>query len=230
MPRVLDSVPAGCPVLAIDAYSKDRTTEIARARGAAIVQREWGGFIDARLFALSEVHTAWTLMIDADEALDGTLRDAIVRADGEAQAYCVARTTFFCGRPMRIWTGERILRLFQTPLGMLRSRAVSDDAQVHEVWSVPGKVEDLPGTLLHYSYPSVASYRAKFEHYTDLESAATASSATTVMTEELRAIVRFFYLAIVRGAVLDGWRGLFVAWWSARYRPTVFRKALHRAS
>jgi len=169
-------------------------------------------------------------MIDADEALDKTLRDAILAAYGQADAYRVARTTYFCGRPMRVWTNERIVRLFQTHLGVLRSRAVSDDAQVHEVWSVPGRVDDLPGTLLHYSYPTTASYRAKFARYTDLESAVTPSSPARLAAEELRSIARFFHLALIRGAVLDGWRGLFVAWWSARYRPTVFHKALLRTS
>ena len=223
-------MPVGCSVLIVDANSRDRTVEIARGRGAQVLQREWRGFIDARLFALAAVRTAWTLMIDADEELDATLRDAIIAADGKADAYRVARTTFFCGRPMRLWTNERIVRLFQTHQGILRSRAVSDDAQVHEVWSVPGRVDDLPGTLLHYSYPTAASYRAKFARYTDLESAATASSPGKLASEEVRAVVRFLYLALVRGAILDGWRGLFVAWWSARYRPTVFHKALVRPS
>ena len=227
---MLDSLPAQCAILVVDANSQDRTTEIARTRGAQLLQRDWRGFIDARLFALGAVRTAWTLMIDADEALDQTLRDAILAADGKADAYRVSRTTFFCGRPMRVWTDERIVRLFQTHLGVLRSRAVSDDAQVHEVWSVPGHLDDLPGTLLHYSYPTTASYRAKFVRYTDLESAVTPSSPAKLVAEELKSIARFFYLTLVRGAVLDGWRGLFVAWWSARYRPTVFHKALLRTS
>lgn len=225
---MLGSLPSGCGILLLDAYSSDRTAEIARARGAGVVQREWRGFIDARLFALTAVRSPWTLMIDADEALDEVLRDSIVAADGEADAYRVARTTFFCGRPMRIWTGEWVLRLFRTHRGMLRSRAISDDAQVHEVWSVPGRVDDLPGTLLHYSYTSVASYRAKFERYTDLEAQATKSSGWLVLREEFRAFGRFLFLCLLRGAVLDGWRGLFTAWWSARYRAVVFHKALRR--
>jgi glycosyltransferase involved in cell wall biosynthesis len=226
----LDSLPDGCPVLLVDAHSSDRTAEIARARGAAVLEREWRGFIDARLFALSAVRNPWTLMVDADELLDERLRLAIVAADGQADGYRLSRTTFFCGRPMRIWSGERILRLFQTAHGMLRSRAVSDDAQVHEVWSVPGRIADLPGTLLHYSYPTVASYRAKFEHYTDLEAQATKATPLTVVREELRALARFLYLAFVAGAMLDGWRGIFTAWWSARYRAVVFRKALRRST
>lgn len=219
-------MPSGCETLLVDAYSVDRTEEIARAYGAGVLQREWRGFIDARLFALGAVRSPWTLMIDADEVVDETLRNAIVACDGEADAYRVARTTFFCGKPMRIWTDERILRLFRTHRGVLRSRAVSDDAQVHEVWSVPGRVADLPGTLLHYSYPTVASYRAKFEGYTDLEAQATKSDSIAVAREEMRALGRFLYLYLICGAALDGWRGLFTAWWSARYRAVVFHKAL----
>ena len=214
----------------VDANSKDRTVEIARGYGAQVLEREWRGFIDARLFALAAVQTPWTLMIDADEVLDETLRTAIVATEGPAEAYRVARTTFFCGRPMRLWKNERIVRVFQTHLGVLRSRAVSDEAQVHEVWSVPGRIDDLPGTLLHFSYPTTASYHTKFERYTKLESAAITSSRRRVASEEVRSLLRFLYLALIRGAVLDGWRGLFVAWWSARYRAAVFHKALLRTT
>ena len=214
----------------MDAHSHDRTVEIARRRGAQVLERDWRGFIDARLFALGAVRTAWTLMIDADEVLDSTLQDAILKADGAVEAYRVSRTTFFCGRPMRLWSNERIVRVFQTGAAILRSRAVSDDAQVHEVWSVTGRTEDLPGTLLHFSYPSTASYHAKFERYTALESAAVTPSRARAATEDARSLLRFLYLALVRGAVLDGWRGLFVAWWSARYRATVFHKALSRST
>lgn len=209
----------------LDSLSTDATAQIASAAGATIIQREWRGYIDARTFALSHVRTRWTLMIDADEALDPVLRDAIVEADGQADGYRVARTTYFCGRPMRIWSNERILRLFRTERATLRSRAMNDNAQVHEVWSVRGMTLDLPGTLLHFSYPTIAAYRSKFERYTTLEAGALRSGAPRLRMEEAKAFLRFLQLLVRRGAFLDGWRGVYAAWWSAWYPAVALRKA-----
>jgi len=210
----------------LDSLSTDATAQIATTAGATIIQREWRGYIDARTFALSHVRTPWTLMIDADEALDPTLRDAIVAAGEDADGYRVARTTYFCGRPMRIWSDERILRLFRTDRATLRSRAMSDNAQVHEVWSVKGRVADLAGTLSHYSYPTVAAYRAKFDRYTSLEAGALRASSAKLQIEETKAWLRFLQLLMARGAVLDGWRGAYAAWWSAWYRAVALKKSL----
>ncbi len=91
------------------------------AAGARIVEREWTDFVDARRFALSQVETPWALMIDADEALDDVLRDAILRAPEDVDGYRVSRTTYFCGKPMRIWRNEPLLRLFRTDRAKLEA-------------------------------------------------------------------------------------------------------------
>jgi glycosyltransferase involved in cell wall biosynthesis len=221
-------LPHGVQLLIVDSKSTDRTPEIARAAGARVIDREWRGFVDARAFALAAVNTPWTFMLDADEELDETLREAMLDASGDVDGYTVARTTFFAGRPMRIWSGERIVRLFRTGAARLRSKAMSDAAEVHEVWTIPGPVGALPGVLRHYSYDGVTSYRAKFEHYSDLEAAAVRPSAFRAFTERLKAMARFLYLLVGRGALLDGPRGVYVAWWSALYPAVVMQKARKR--
>ncbi len=222
---MLDSLPEASPVLIVDAYSTDQTLAVARERGAHAVQREWRGFIDARLFALSKVTTPWTLMIDADEALDAELRFAIVNAPDDVDGYRVARTSFFCRRPMRIWSAERILRLFRTDRASLRSQSVHDTAQVHEIWTVPGAVRDLDGTLLHDSYPTVAAYHEKYAQYTALEALAVRPKKRQLGSAYVATFVRFVWLLFGRGSIADGWRGVFIAWWSARYPLTVLEKA-----
>lgn len=216
-------------LLVVDSKSTDRTAEIARAAGARVIDRDWRGFVDARAFALAAVDTPWTFMLDADEELDATLSAAIVQAAGDVDGYTVSRTTYFAGHPMRIWTGERIVRLFRTGAARLRSKAMSEGAEVHEVWTIPGSAGALPGVLRHYSYDGAASYRAKFEHYSNLEAAAIRPGAVRAYGEVLRALLRFCYLLFGRGALLDGPRGVYVAWWSALYPAVVMRKARKRS-
>ncbi len=183
--------------------------------------------MDARLFALGQVQTAWTFMLDADEVLDQTLRDAIVSTDPEGQAgYVITRATFFCGRILRQWAREKFLRLFLTNRVTLASHPVSGgaDVQIHERWKTTGPVSELPGFLLHYSYPSIAAYRTKFEVYTSLEAQSHHPVTRDLRATTLSAILRFLYTALFRGALRDGWRGLYVAFWSAMYPVVVARK------
>jgi len=166
-------------------------------------------------------------MIDADEALDDVLRDAIVAAPDEADAYCVKRTTYFCGKPMRIWRNEPLLRLFRTGKATLESRpAAAKTAAVHEAWTSEGRVGDLPGTLLHYSYPDVAAYRAKYQRYTSLEAADMPGSFAKLLAVCVTGAARLAWLLLARGAILDGPRGWYVAYHTAAYPAVAAAKAL----
>jgi glycosyltransferase involved in cell wall biosynthesis len=229
LPRALTSLPRGVRVLVLDSGSRDRTVAFARSAGARVVQRGWTDFLDARRFALTEVETEWTLMLDADEALDDVLRDAVLAAPAAGDAYRVKRTTYFCGKPMRIWRNERLVRLFRTDRTTLEAHpAAAADAPIHESWSSTGEVRELPGTLLHYSYPDLAAYRAKYDRYTSLEANLMKRSVATWIGASAMGVARFGWLLAARGALLDGPRGWYVAYRSAMYPAVAARKALLR--
>jgi hypothetical protein len=215
--------------LVLDACSLDHTVQFARGAGAQVVQREWTDFVDARRFALAQVETPWALMIDADEALDDVLRDAIVNAAGDVDAYKLRRTTYFSGRPMRIWRREPLVRLFRRDRATLNANpAAAQDALLHEAWVAPGPVAELAGTLLHFSYPDVSTYRMKFDRYTTLEAAHIHGSASALAGAWCEGLLRFLWLLLARGALLDGPRGWYVAYRSGMYRAVAVRKAMMR--
>lgn len=217
-------------VLVLDARSCDRTVEFARSAGAVVIERDWSDFVDARRFALSQVRTPWALMIDADEALDDALRDGMLAARGDVDGYVVRRTTYYCGKPLRMWRGEALLRLFRTALARLEARpAAGGAAALHERWRCDGPVGELPGTLLHFSYPDAASYRARFTRYTDVEAAGMTPSIGRAAFEWLMIWPRLARMLFGKGALLDGPRGFAAAYGSARYRFVCERKAFrHR--
>jgi glycosyltransferase involved in cell wall biosynthesis len=216
-------------VYVLDANSDDRTVEIATRMGAHTELRAWGGFVDARRFALAQVKTPWTFMLDADEMLDATLARALLEAGEECTAYIVRRTTLFCGKPLRRWTAEPFIRLFRTDRGRLEARpAGGGKGEVHERWLVEGDVRELPGTLVHNSYPTLESYRRKFDAYTSIEAGGLQTSRTGLARTSLIAVARFGWQLVGRGALLDGWRGLYVAFWSELYPVVVHWKALRK--
>jgi glycosyltransferase involved in cell wall biosynthesis len=218
----------GMRIFVLDAESRDDTAAVARAHGAQVETRPWAGFVNARRYALGRVATPWALMLDADELLDETLQAAIVAAKGDVAGYRFRRVTMLCGRPVHAagWSNERLLRLFRTE----RARVAANQAgaDLHERWMVDGAIADLPGAVLHDSYPTLASYRAKFDRYTSVEAAALPPSRRGYAGALVTLPLRFLWSIVRYGGWRDGWRGLFVAWESARYRVVVRAKALRR--
>ncbi|MHB8147293.1 MAG: glycosyltransferase family 2 protein [Vulcanimicrobiaceae bacterium] len=227
LPRALTSLPRGMPVLVLDAQSKDRTVEYASSAGAEVLLREWTDFVDARTYALTAVRTTWTFVLDADEALDERLREAIAQAPDDVDGYIVRRTTYFCGKPLRMWRNEPLLRLVRTGRARVVARpATGGDAALHERLICEGRIGELDGTLLHYSYPTVESYRSKFARYTAIEAAGKRASVPRALAATIVAPLRFVDYLLRRGAALDGPRGWYVAWWSAWYPAAVAWKAV----
>jgi glycosyltransferase involved in cell wall biosynthesis len=219
LPRAITSLPHGTRILVLDARSTDDTVMYARGAGAYVIERNWNGFADARRFGLTQITTPWTLMLDADEELDDRLRAAILAADGTVNGYRVRRTTYFRGKPMRMWSNEPLLRLVRT------SSAQIEDVPLHEHVICDGPLRELEGTLLHYSYPDTYSYREKFARYTSIDARARAADPQRALRESALVPVRFAR-NLGRGALLDGPRGWYVAWWSALYPAAVAWKAL----
>lgn len=195
------------------------------------MRRPWEGFVATRRFALSLVDTPWTLMLDADERLDGAARAAIemIQPGAGTNGYRFHRTTYFCGRPIAGagWGDERLLRLFRTDSAHLVARpAAGGHAEVHERWEVRGDVGDLSGAVHHDSYPTLSSYREKFARYTALEASGLEPKPLLVVAALARAVLRLPWLYFIRGGWRDGWRGAYVCTASALYPAVVAFKAL----
>lgn len=235
MPDTLASLPPGARVLVLDGNSKDDTVAVARRAGATVLERPWTNFVDARTFALDNVRSPWTFMLDADESLDDEMRDAIFRIEPETEeieGYRVRRATRFCGEIVRAfgWDSEMILRMFRTDRGVVTGHPVAGgSAALHERWSVPGNVADLDGVLLHDSYPEQSVYERKYARYTSIEAEGLSPSLMQLIASALVAPVRFAWLLGPRGGIRLGRRGVYIAFWSALYQTIVQWKALRRS-
>jgi glycosyltransferase involved in cell wall biosynthesis len=231
LPAALDAIPHGARVLVVDAESSDRSVLVARERGAQTIVRPWAGFVATRRFALELVSTPWTFMLDADEVIEPELARALVALDppSDVHGFTVRRVTYLCGQPILhgAWGAERLLRLFRTEQACLVAEpAAGGDADVHERWQVAGPTPTLAGILAHHSYPTIAIYREKFARYTALEARGVRGSLARLIRTGAVAVLRAPWLFFSRAGWRDGWRGAFVAFWSAAYPVAVAWKAL----
>jgi len=228
LPQALAGLPAGVHVFVLDASSTDDTVTIARAAGARVEVRRWYGFVDARRYALAQVVTPWTLMLDADETLDATLAAAILAAPGDVDGYRLRRITALCGVPIRSagWSNERLIRLFRTERANVSAHSVAGGADLHERWTIAGPVGDLPGAILHDSYPTLSSYWEKFDRYTTIEANAISGSPLRLAQAALFGSARIPWSLARYGGWRDGRLGFFVAFASNWYPVVVQWKAL----
>ena len=198
-------------ILVVDSHSTDATREIAAARGARVIERDWPGYRSQREFAMQAAAHDWILAVDADERVSEPLRAELqgLRADIDAGADIAGATvptlTNYFGRFLRhgnAWP-DRHPRCYD------RRRSRWQGYEIHERVSIDGPVRALHGWLEHFSYRDFGEHLRKMDRYAELmaqqmhANGRGASLAQVLFNPPWRFVRGYF---IKRGC-LDGWRG-----------------------
>jgi glycosyltransferase involved in cell wall biosynthesis len=156
-------------LVVIDAATRDRTAEVARALGARVETRAFDHFAAQRDHALSLARSEWVLFVDADERVTPLLHEEILLRvkDSEGRpGFWIPRHNYILGRLVRGagWFPDYQLRLLR------RDHAQYDPRRpVHEVALVDGPTGYLQHPLIHLNYRTLGELIAKQERYTLLE-------------------------------------------------------------
>lgn len=220
LPRCLASVRRlADEVVVVDSGSTDRTVAIAQEMEARVVEQPWLGYVGQKNFALTRTSHEWVLSLDADEALDEELIEAIVRLktqaiSDEVSGFSMSRVVWFEGRWIRFgdWYPDVLVRLFR------KNRARFCGKRVHERLEITGRVKRLPGELAHFSFEDEADYRRRMEYYAELWalSAWDEGCRAGALTMWSRSLARFFRGWLIKGGWKGGWLGFRLAWLGAR--------------
>lgn len=217
----LDSLAFCDEVLVIDSFSTDRTVEIARSRGARVIQREWPGYRGQKAFGLTAVSHQWVVNIDADERVSPELRDAIVKVlredfalrrrgqESPIQGYYVNRVVFFLNRWWRQggWYPEYRLRFFR--LG----RVTWGGVEPHEKAVVDGQTAILPGELQHFTYKSIDDQLSRLHQLSSISARAEYADGRRASLRGilLNPFLRWFKFFVLKRGYREGKAGLVVA-------------------
>ena len=183
LPRCLEHLRWAGEVVVVDSASTDSTVAIAEAAGARVVQFEWNGsWPKKKNWALRNVDFKhdWILIVDADECIVPELAAEIIAAVRSTAhvGYYVNRRFMFMGRWLQhcgyypSWN----LRLIQRGHGEYEQLTDvgdtgSGDNEVHEHVIATGSTAHLKNDMLHYAFPTIATFVEKHNRYSSWEAA-----------------------------------------------------------
>jgi (heptosyl)LPS beta-1,4-glucosyltransferase len=223
----LKSVRWADELVVVDAESRDKTVELARACGAKVSVRPWPGFGLQKNFGMAQASSDWILILDADERVTEELCGEVKTClggwrPGVPVAYRIPRRNFFYGAWVR---GGGVYPDYQVRL-FRRGIARYNDVAVHENLIVDGEIGTLAGHLDHYTERRIQDHFKKFGLYTTLAAQEKAKTIRTVGWTDLifRPFVVWVKTYILKQGFHDGVNGLIVCVFASMYTFVKYAK------
>jgi glycosyltransferase involved in cell wall biosynthesis len=204
LPACLESISFADEIVVVDSGSSDETRELAAARGARVLQKEWLGYGRQKQFAVQQAAHDWVLCIDSDERISPALAASI-----QAALAAPASPVFRMARRNRFLShGEGYPDWSPRLFNRLNARWSEDLVHEKVLYAVtPGT---LRGDLMHDSFDDIGTYLDRQNRYTTLAArqAFELGRSGGLLHLMLSPMVRFLKFYILRLGFLDGVPGL----------------------
>ena len=217
--NTLDSISWVDEILIIDSFSTDSTLELIKPYNVTIYQHPYVNSANQKNWALQYCNYDWVFQIDSDEILEKNAQrvilETIKNSNENVHCFKMPRQNYVLGK----WIKNGGLypdwqyRLFKPKY------AKWENKDVHSKIRVSGKVQIINIKLIHHGMPNISKQLTNLNRYTKYE-----VDYKKKIGEEfsfLRMIfgpfLVFIYRYIFLKGILDGWRGFFLAIYTAIY-------------
>lgn len=212
--EVCETVSWADEIVVVDSDSKDDTAAIARAYTDKIYNHEFRGYKDKHEYADAQTTGDWIFWIDADERVTPELLAAIEELktrppESLPDGFRIARRTWYLDRWIKNsgWYPDYQMRLYR------KAASFWDGVSPHETARVKGKIEILPGELLHYTKKNLSEGHRVQDSYTTLAAEYHFKNGRSVGAAGLffYPIAAFARTFLLKKGFLDGVPGLIIA-------------------
>ena len=207
----IDAVAWADEVIVVDSFSTDKTVEIAKQKGARLVQREYENSASQKNWIIPQATHSWIFLLDADERVTDKLKleiNQLLANTDLKDAYWIRRSNYFMGKKVRFsgWQGDKVIRLFK------RDKCRYQEKHVHSEIICDGDVGYLKGKLEHFTFKNIAHYLEKWDRYSSWSAKDhfNRGQRPTIFHFVFKPSFRFFRDYILRLGFLDGLTGLIV--------------------
>ncbi len=223
----LESAKWADEIIVVDAGSKDKTLEICRKYTDKIFHNDWPGTTTKQWnVGISKATCDWILLFASDEQIDQDLKKElkeVLAADTKADydGYYVCMKNIYLGKWLKHGGlyPDRVSRLFRNGKGRY------EDWE-HGTIKVAGKLGNLNGHIIHYSYRNIAEVMEKMDRYTTLEAKRLFEhnfkfKRRFLITKPWRGFKKVYFK---RRGYRDGMQGFLFCVFTAIYRFLIYAK------
>ena len=204
-------------IVVIDSFSTDKTKEICLEYGVRFIENKFLGHIQQKNFAVEAAANDWVLSLDADEALDTTLKNTIleIKKNPNSEAYTMNRLTNYCGHWVKYcgWYPDQKLRLWHKKTGKWGGTNPHDEVLVEK----NTKIAHLKGDILHYSYYTIHDHIKQMNYFTEImaKEAFAKGKRKSLLKILFSPLIKFIKSYFFQLGILDGYYGLVICLISA---------------
>jgi len=216
--RTLASVSWATDIVVVDSFSSDDTVEIARSfPQVRIFQRAFDGHRNQWEFGLKEtgITTPWVLALDADYIVSDQLTSELKNLKPKPETVGYRANFVYC------INGKELRSGIYPPVTVLYRRDAASyvqDGHTQRV-ALDGIIEELSSPVFHDDRKPLRRWLSSQARYTELEAQKlrAADYANLSLPDRLRRWrvvappAMLVYCLIVRGGILDGWKGFYYA-------------------
>ena len=156
-------------IVVVDSFSKDKTEAICKEYNVRFIQHKFEGHIQQKNWAITQAKYPHILSLDADEALDDTLKKSIleIKNNWKYDGYYMNRLTNYCGKWVHHcgWYPDKKLRLWDSRKGKWGGINPHDK---YELFEGDKKTSHIKGDILHYSYHTIEAHYKQVDYFTDI--------------------------------------------------------------
>ena len=222
-------LPVADEIIIVDSLSSDDTLKIAEKYTDKIFQQEFLGHIEQKNLAVEKASNDWIISLDCDERLTEELQQSILAIkgqldDNDADAYCMARKTFYIYRWLNhCWYPDIKTRLFN------KNTAHWGGTNPHDRVITNGdNIIKLDGDIQHYSFDSLSAHIQTIDRFTEIgaDEIIRKNKHVSIVSPFTHAFWTFMKIYFIKRGFLDGFAGILVAVLSGTHAFVKYSKVI----